>query len=358
MKRVLIAAGGTGGHIFPALVVAQQLEHAGVKIHWVGSQRAIEQRLIAPHYPLERLSIESLRGRGIKSKLLLPWRLFKSVWQCVSIIRRIKPDVVLTMGSFVSAPVGLAAWLLRYPLVVHEQNSIAGMTNQWLSKFSRKTLEAFPGSFPQSPKPILVGNPVRSHFFKLEAPQLRLHERNGPLRVLVFGGSQGASALNQSVASWLECYAQAGEVEVKHQCGESALADLQQRYDQLNVKVDVSAFIDDMAAAYAWADLVISRSGALSVAEIAAVGVASILVPFPYAVDDHQRFNARYLSDGGGAILLDETQLTPEWLADKVNYFISHRDQLVQMAVKAKSNAKESATAEVVQVLQDVATVR
>ena len=166
MKRVLIAAGGTGGHIFPALVVAQQLEHAGVKIHWVGSQRAIEQRLIAPHYPLERLSIESLRGRGIKSKLLLPWRLFKSVWQCVSIIRRIKPDVVLTMGSFVSAPVGLAAWLLRYPLVVHEQNSIAGMANQWLSRLAKTTLTAFPNAFKKNCKSIGVGNPVRSNFFQ------------------------------------------------------------------------------------------------------------------------------------------------------------------------------------------------
>ena len=360
LKKVLIAAGGTGGHIFPALVVAKQLAHSGIHIHWVGSSRDIEQRLIAPHYPLTCIKLESLRGRGWKSKLLLPWRLCRSVLSCCAVVIREKPDVVLTMGSFVSAPVGLAAWLLRRPLVVHEQNSIAGLTNQWLSTLSKKTLEAFPGSFKNVKKadPILVGNPVRSHFFQLLDPEIRLRNRTGPLKIFVFGGSQGAQSINQVVAKWLEQYAQSDQVQVKHQCGKAALLELQERYDRLEVEVDVAEFIDDMAAAYEWADLVVSRSGALSVAEIAAVGVASILVPFPYAVDDHQRYNAAFLSDSGAAIVVDEKQFTPQWLANKVNDFLVNREALITMAVKAKGSSKEHATEQVIAALADVALVR
>ncbi len=357
MKTVLICAGGTGGHIFPALEVAKTLTESGVNIHWVGSSRAIEQRLIAPHYPLECLSIESLRGRGLKSKLLLPWRLLKAIVQCCGIIHRVKPNVVLTMGSSVSAPVGVAAWLLLRPLVVHEQNSIAGMANQWLSKLAKTTLTAFPNAFKKNRQSIVVGNPVRSNFFQVMEPNERLQGRRGPLRIFVFGGSQGASALNQVVATWLEQFAVAGEIQVRHQCGQHDLLELQQRYDQLAVDVEVTPFVDNMAEAYVWADLVVSRAGALSIAEIAAVGVASILVPFPFAVDDHQRHNAAYLSESGAAIVIDEKALTAPWLAEKIAEFSASRERLLTMALQAKMRSNKEATTQVVAALQQVALV-
>jgi UDP-N-acetylglucosamine--N-acetylmuramyl-(pentapeptide) pyrophosphoryl-undecaprenol N-acetylglucosamine transferase len=294
----------------------------------------------------------ALRGKGLLRKLLLPVNLLRGFWQARKELKRIRPDVVLGLGGFITFPGGMMASLAGIPLVLHEQNSVAGLANRVLAQVADRVLTGFPGVFAGAKGVAWLGNPVRPEIATLAAPEVRYGERQGRLRILVVGGSLGAAALNESVPLALAQWPEAEQPEVVHQSGEKNLLALQGIYERAGVSGHLVPFIEDMAGAYAWADLVICRAGALTVAELAAAGVASILVPFPHAVDDHQTGNARFLSSAGAAILLPQSELSPERLAD-----LRHmtRQQLQQMAEKAHALAKPDATAAVAQVCADVA---
>jgi UDP-N-acetylglucosamine--N-acetylmuramyl-(pentapeptide) pyrophosphoryl-undecaprenol N-acetylglucosamine transferase len=360
MKTVLIAAGGTGGHIFPALAVAYQLQSKGIKIHWVGSSRHLETRLVKPHFSFTALTIESLRGRGLKSYALLPLRLTRAIGQALRVVKRCKADVVITFGSFVSGPVGLAAWLCRIPLVVHEQNAISGMTNRQLSKLAKKVLQAFPDTFTESDRVSTVGNPVRLELQQLARPELRFAQRALPLRILVLGGSQGAKAVNRVVSEWVQQYALADEVEIWHQAGLAHHENIKKDYELSDVKIKVDAFIDNMAAAYAWADLVICRAGALTVSEIMAVGVASIMIPFPFAVDDHQFKNAQILVNEEAAEVMRESALTAKALHQRISVYINQSElpvmdrAITKQAMVARELAHANSTELIVASLYEI----
>jgi len=342
---VLIMAGGTGGHVFPALAVAGELEVQDATVIWLGTQRGIEADLVpAAGITLEWVRVSGLRGKGMLAWLLAPWRLLVALFDAVRVVRRHRPRVVLGMGGFASGPGGLAAWLLGRPLVIHEQNSVAGLTNRLLAGFAREVLEAFPGSFSGRVPTRVVGNPVRADIFALAEPEQRLADRNGPLRVLVLGGSQGALALNETVAQAMALLPLDGRPQIRHQAGRATLAQAQTAYTEAGVEARVDAFIDDMAAAYGWADLVICRSGALTVAELAAAGVGSVLVPYPAAVDDHQTKNARYLSDADAAVLLPQSELNPARLAAEIQRCMGSRDLVLARARAARDLAQPAAT--------------
>jgi UDP-N-acetylglucosamine--N-acetylmuramyl-(pentapeptide) pyrophosphoryl-undecaprenol N-acetylglucosamine transferase len=288
MKRtVLIMAGGTGGHVFPALAAARVLRERGYEPVWLGTQRGLEAKLVPPqHIEIEWISVSGLRGKGIATWLAAPFKLSLAIWQSLQVMRRRRPNVVLGAGGFVSGPGGVAAWLTRRPLVIHEQNAVAGMTNRMLARLARRVLEAFPASFPPSARAERVGNPVRREISSLAAPAERFAGRSGPIRLLVIGGSQGAARLNAVVPAALATIDSASRPTVIHQAGERHLAQAQELYAKHGVQADVRAFIDDMAQAYAWADIVVCRSGALTVSELAAAGLPAIFVPFAAAVDD------------------------------------------------------------------------
>jgi UDP-N-acetylglucosamine--N-acetylmuramyl-(pentapeptide) pyrophosphoryl-undecaprenol N-acetylglucosamine transferase len=347
MKRgtVLIMAGGTGGHVFPALAAARVLRERGYEPVWLGTQRGMEARLVPQHdIPIEWVLVSGVRGKGIATLLGAPFQLSRAVWQSMKVMRRVRPSVVLGAGGFVSGPGGLAAWLSRRPLVIHEQNAIAGMTNRWLSRFARRVLEAFPHSFPPRVKAECVGNPVRREIASLAAPEHRYAERKGPLRVLVIGGSQGAARLNAVVPAAIAQIDAPMRPQVVHQAGERHIAQARDLYAKHNVQADVRAFIDDMAEMYAWADLIVCRSGALTVSEIAAAGLPAIFVPFAAAVDDHQTRNAMFLVDAHAAVLIPESDLTPVRLTDELQRLLnSGRSRLAEMASQARRLAKTDA---------------
>lgn len=338
---VLIMAGGTGGHVFPALAAARVLRERGFEPVWLGTRRGLEAKLVPPHQiPMEWVSVSGLRGKGIATWFTAPFKLAQAVRQALAVMRRRNPVVVLGAGGFVSGPGGLAAWLTRRPLVIHEQNAIAGMTNRLLAKFAQRVLEAFPKSFPGRVKADTVGNPVRREIVKIAPPEARYAERQGPLRVLIVGGSQGAARLNAVVPEALALIEPALRPQVVHQAGERHVEAARAAYARHGVQGEVSAFIDDMAAAYAAADLVICRSGALTVSEIAAAGLPAIFVPFPAAVDDHQTHNARFLVNGGAAVLIQERDLTAERLAKELQTLLSGgRSRLQLMAIAARAHA-------------------
>ena len=314
MMTVLVMAGGTGGHVFPALAVARILESRGCRVVWLGTQRGIEARLVpAAGLSIEWIHVAGLRGKGVLSWLLAPLRLVRALIESLSAIRRIQPDVVLGMGGFVAGPGGVAARLLGCPLVIHEQNAVAGYTNRVLASIAQVVAEAFSGAFAPSVGARPVGNPVRPEIAAAARPRERT---NQPPHLLVFGGSQGAAALNRVVPEALTRIPAAQRPIVIHQSGRNRVESTRSAYLANNVNAEVTEFIDDMAAAYRWADLVIARSGALTVAELAAAGVPAVLVPYPAAVDDHQTANARYLTDRSAAVLISETDLTPEALAN------------------------------------------
>jgi UDP-N-acetylglucosamine--N-acetylmuramyl-(pentapeptide) pyrophosphoryl-undecaprenol N-acetylglucosamine transferase len=344
MKRgtVLIMAGGTGGHVFPALAAARVLRERGYEPLWLGTQRGMEAKLVPQHQiPIEWITISGLRGKGVATVLLAPFKLLRAVWQSLLVMRRVRPSVVLGAGGFVSGPGGLAAWLSRRPLVIHEQNAIAGMTNRWLSRFARRVLEAFPNSFPARVKAECVGNPVRREIAALAAPEKRYADRKGALRVLVIGGSQGAARLNAVVPAAIAEIDVAMRPLVIHQAGERHIAQARELYAKYNVQADVRAFIDDMAEMYAWADLIVCRAGALTVSEIAAAGLPAIFVPFAAAVDDHQTRNAMFLVDAHAAVLIPESDLTPVRLSDELQTLLNAgRSRLADMATQARSLAK------------------
>lgn len=342
---ILIMAGGTGGHVFPALAVARELLDRGVEVIWLGTRRGIEAELVpAAGIPLECIRVTGLRGKGAMAWLAAPWRVLVALYDACRVMLRTRPRAVLGMGGFAAGPGGLMAWVFRRPLVIHEQNAIAGLTNRLLAGIAREVLEAFPGSFFGKVKTQVVGNPVRAEIAALPPPAQRLAGRTGALRLLVLGGSQGALALNENVARAVASLPAGQRPEVRHQAGQATLHRAEAAYAIVNVDARVEAFIADMAEAYGWADLVVCRAGALTIAELSAVGVASVLVPFPSAVDDHQTLNARYLADQGAAVLLPQAELSPQTLAAELQRCISDRKLLLERAERARALAWPDAT--------------
>ncbi|MFI4978968.1 MAG: undecaprenyldiphospho-muramoylpentapeptide beta-N-acetylglucosaminyltransferase [Nevskiales bacterium] len=342
-KTLLIMAGGTGGHIFPGLAVADAVKAAGWRVVWLGNPDGMEAKLVpARGYEMAELRFAALRGKGLLRKLLLPFNLLRGFWQALGRLRQIRPDVVLGMGGFVSFPGGMMSVLKGLPLVLHEQNSVAGLANRVLAMVADRIFTGFPAVLKKGE---WSGNPVRPEIAALPPPAKRLVPRvvkGGPLQLLVIGGSLGAQVLNETLPAAIALLPEGERPQVVHQAGEKHLAALQAGYERAGVRATCVAFIDDMAGAYEWADLVICRAGALTVAELAAAGVASILVPYPHAVDDHQTANARFLANAGAAILLPQNELTAEKLSllHKLD-----RGQLLQMAEKARELARADATA-------------
>lgn len=356
--RVMVMAGGTGGHVFPALAVADELAGRGVEIYWLGVPNSFESRVVPEHgYPMEWVSIKGLRGKGALRWLSVPLKLLLAMLQVLRVMRRIKPALVLGMGGFVTGPGGIVAKLLGIPLVIHEQNALPGMTNRWLARIADRVLEAFPDSFSSTvneERLEVTGNPVRSDIAAIDAPDVRLSGRSGALRLLVLGGSQGAQALNEILPAALALIPETQRPTVRHQAGRDKEASTRQRYQDAGVNAEVSAFVTDMAEAYQWADLMVCRAGALTVAELAAAGVGAILVPFPYAVDDHQTHNAGYLADAGGALLLPQAEMTPTHLAEMLKGLLGAREEVVKMAITARSLAHPMATRRVADICQEV----
>lgn len=340
-KVAMIMAGGTGGHVFPALATARVLQRRGWDVVWLGTQKGIEARLVPQAgIPVEWLSVGGLRGKGAGTLLLAPARLLLAIGQAVRAIRRHGPCVVLGAGGFASGPGGIAAWLLRRPLVVHEQNAVAGLTNRVLARFARRVLEGFPGSFGRGARAERVGNPVRPEIVAIASPERRYAGRVGPARLLVFGGSQGAARLNAVLPAAIGELPVELRPEVLHQTGRHHCEETRQAYRSRGVDADVRPFIDDMASAYGWADLAVCRSGALTITELAAAGLPAVLVPFPAAVDDHQTRNAEYAVRTGAARLLPESGLTPNSLAAVLRELLAAgRPRLEQMARAARAGA-------------------
>lgn len=357
MTRVLIMAGGTGGHVFPALAVAEELRSRSVDIEWIGTERGIESRLVpAAVFKLNLIPIKGLRGNGLLGWLVAPFRILRAVLESRKVIKRFQPDVVIGLGGFASGPGGLAAWLSGKPLLIHEQNAIAGLTNRLLAKIAKQVLQGFENSFSQSAKTKWVGNPVRTQIENLPEPQDRYSARTlSPFKLLVLGGSLGAKSLNQVVPQALALLKTEHQVEVIHQCGEKHLADCQQAYQQAGVTGTVTQFIEDMAEAYAEADLVICRAGALTVAEVAAAGVAAIFVPYPFAVDDHQTHNAQALKEAGAAMLIQDSLLNADGLAATLKSLLENRQQLENMAIQARSLAKPGTAAQIADICLEFA---
>jgi UDP-N-acetylglucosamine--N-acetylmuramyl-(pentapeptide) pyrophosphoryl-undecaprenol N-acetylglucosamine transferase len=336
-RVALIMAGGTGGHIFPGLAVAAELRAAGWEVVWMGARGGMEERLVPPHgYRTAWIRARAARGKGLLQKLLLPANLLLSFWESLRQIRRIRPDVVLGLGGYVAFPGGMMASLTGRPLALHEQNAIAGLTNKVLSGISDKVMQAFPETLKGAE---WTGNPVRADIASLELPEKRFRDRSGPLRILVVGGSLGAQALNDVLPKAIAFLGD--KPRVVHQAGEKHLETLRANYNAAGVQGELVAFIDDMASRYAEADLVICRAGAVTVSELAAGGMASVLVPFPHAVDDHQTANAKFLSDRGAAILIQQRDLTAEKLASLIVSL--DRPKLLDMARKARSLGKPDA---------------
>jgi UDP-N-acetylglucosamine--N-acetylmuramyl-(pentapeptide) pyrophosphoryl-undecaprenol N-acetylglucosamine transferase len=347
-RPVLIMAGGTGGHVFPALALARLLRARSREVIWLGTRRGLEARVVpAEDIPMEWLTVGGLRGKGLATMLVAPWQLLRALWQALSIMRRLRPAVVVGMGGFVTGPGGVAAWLCRRPLLIHEQNAIAGYSNRCLAPLAREVLTAFPSAFARLRKARLIGNPVRSDIAALPVPAQRFAGRDGAIRLLVVGGSLGAMRLNQNVPGALELMARetAARFEVRHQTGEKHLDATRAAYAASGVAADVSAFINDMAAALGWADLVICRAGALTIAELAAAGVGAVLVPYPHAVDDHQTHNAAFLVDAGAARLLADASVTPHALARELRELCANRAVLLAMAEAARRVASPDAAA-------------
>ena len=348
-RPILIMAGGTGGHVFPALALARLLRARSYEVIWLGTRRGLEARVVpAEQIPIEWLSVGGLRGKSLATLIAAPFRLVLALAQALRVMWRHRPIVVVGLGGFVTGPGGVAAWLTRRPLLIHEQNAVAGFTNRLLSRIAREVLEAFPGSFGRGVHARLIGNPVRQDISAIDPPAERFAARGGPIRILVIGGSQGATRLNAVVPFALARLRQTATtgippIDVRHQAGERWIEAGRQSYASAGVRADVRPFIEDMAEAYSWADLVICRSGALTVSELAAAGVGAILVPFPAAVDDHQTQNAQYLVGEGAAVLIADRELTAERLAGELQRLCAGRGKLLAMAERARLLARPRA---------------
>ncbi len=348
-QGVLIMAGGTGGHIFPGLAVADVLRQRHIPVRWLGAEGGMETSTVPKAgIELDLVAITGLRGKGLIRWLRMPLMLLKAVWQARRHLEANRPGCAVSFGGYVAAPGGIAAWTKGIPLVVHEQNRVPGMTNKLLARFSRKILQGFPGTFPIEAEAVDSGNPVRREVAALMEPQIRLAGRSGPIRVLITGGSQGARVLNQVVPPALKLLPSEIAIEIRHQAGAKRVDEAQTAYQEAGVDADIQPFINDMAEAYGWADLVICRSGALTVAELAAAGVASVLVPFALAVDDHQTRNAEYLSFANAAVILPQATLDAQTLATVLEPLLSDRQQLLSMAISARQQALPNAAEKVV----------
>ena len=350
-KVALVMAGGTGGHIFPGLAVAHALREQGWRVHWLGAPGSMEERLVPPQgFPLETIDFSGVRGKGLLTLALLPLRLLKAFAQALSVVRRVKPDVVIGLGGYISFPGGMMAVLAGKPLILHEQNSVAGMANKVLASVADKVFAAFPNALPKAQ---WVGNPLRQAFLQQPEPAERFAGRSGPLKVLVVGGSLGAKALNDIVPQAVALLPAEARPQVVHQSGAKQIDALRANYAAVGVQAELTPFIEDTAQAFADADLVICRAGASTVTELAAVGVAAIYVPFPHAVDDHQTTNAHFMVDAGGGWLMPQPALNAQKLAEMLQNM--QRSTLLNVALKAKTMQKIHATREVVAACEELA---
>ncbi len=349
-RCALVMAGGTGGHIFPGLAVAEALRERAWRVHWLGAPGSMESRLVPPRgIPLETIDFSGVRGKGALTLALLPLKLLRAFWQSIQVVRRVKPDVVIGLGGYISFPAGMMSVLLGKPLVLHEQNSVAGMANKVLAGVADRVFTAFPNVLK---KGRWVGNPLRTAFLEQPGPVERMGSRSGSLRLLVVGGSLGAKALNDTVPKALALLPASARPVVLHQSGEKQIDALRASYAAAGVQAELTPFIENTAQAFAEADLIVCRAGASTVTEIAAIGCAAVFVPFPAAVDDHQTTNAEFLVKKGGGWLVQQGDLTPEWLAHLLQ--VVERGELIQRALAAKSLQKTSATAEVVAACEEL----
>lgn len=349
----LVMAGGTGGHIFPGLAVAEALRERGWRVHWLGSPGSMESRLVPPRgFTLETIDFGGVRGKGLKTLVLLPLRLLRAFWQALQVVRRVRPDVLVGLGGYITFPGGMMGSLLGKPLVLHEQNSVPGMANKVLAGVADRVFTAFPQVLKGAE---WVGNPLRAGFLSQPAPAERFAGRSGPLRLLVVGGSLGAKALNDTVPQALALIPESVRPTVRHQSGEKQIDALRASYAAAGVQAELTPFIEDTAQAYADADLVVCRAGASTVTEIAAVGAAALFVPFPHAVDDHQTTNAGFLVDAGAAWLAQQSELSPQRLAERLQAV--QREQLMEMATRAKQMEKTEAVGAVVAACEQLAKV-
>lgn len=372
-QAVLIMAGGTGGHIFPGLAVADSLRQRGVEVRWLGARGGMEcERVPSWDIPLDTVDISALRGKGAGRWLLLPWRLLRAVWQAFGHLGACRPACAVSFGGYAAGPGGLAARLRGIPLLVHEQNRVPGLTNRVLARFASRVLQAFPGTWNERLRPVTCGNPVRREVAALEPPETRLAGRTGPVRLLVTGGSQGARSLNRLLPEALRQLPAGLQLEIRHQCGRDRADETRAGYREAGIemgtscggplagdraqarshgqsansatgasgrRVEVSEFIEDMATAYGWADVVVCRAGALTVSEVAAAGLAALFIPFPHAVDDHQARNAEYLVERGAAVLLTEPGLDARTLGRALNELLSDRRRQLEMALRSRASA-------------------
>jgi UDP-N-acetylglucosamine--N-acetylmuramyl-(pentapeptide) pyrophosphoryl-undecaprenol N-acetylglucosamine transferase len=330
---VLIMAGGTGGHVFPALAVAKVLRDRGVAVVWLGVPASMESRLVpANGFPIEWVKVKGIRGKGLRTWLMAPVSILHAVVQAVTVLRRVRPRAVLGAGGYVSGPGGIAAWILGIPLLIHEQNAVPGLTNRWLARLAAVVLQAFPGSFKPGVKARTVGNPVRADIAALPEPAQRFAGRSGRARLLVFGGSQGAQRLNAMLPLALARLSPEHRPQVRHQAGARGIDAAQAAYLDAAVEAEVMPFIDDMAAAYAWADLAVCRAGAMTIAELQAAGLGALLVPLPIATDDHQTKNAEAMVAAGAARVMQERDMTAEALGERIAELTADRDRMLKMA--------------------------
>ena len=353
MSTLLVMAGGTGGHVFPALAVAENLRERGVEVVWLGTRTGLEAKAIpAAGFDIEWINIRGARGKGVLGWLRTPVLLLVAAIQTIAVVLRRRPRAFLGMGGFVAGPGGVVAWLLRRPLLIHEANALAGMTNQFLARVATRVMTGFPGTFAKSVHEQFVGNPVRPDIAALLPPEQRLSGRSGPLRVLIVGGSQGARTLNEEVPAIIRSLSADQSFDVWHQTGSQQQVDVSEVYQRYSIKARVDAFIEDMSQAYAWADLVLCRAGAMTVSEVSAAGVTAVFVPFPYAVGDHQTANAEYLAQHEAGYLVAEDRLAQD-LPSLLAHCCTHRSRLICVAQKARSLAKPNATEDVADICME-----
>ena len=340
-KPIVIMAGGTGGHVYPALAVALMLRSKSKDIVWLGTHHGLEARVVSDvGIDIKKISVRGLRKKGLMALIFAPLRLIWALLQSIAVMIRYQPSLVIGMGGFVSGPGGIAAWLTRKPLFIHEQNAVAGITNRMLAPFAHVVLEAFPNTFNSKYNAKTVGNPVRKDITSLPFPKDRYSARKGRMRLLILGGSQGALTLNIKIPAAVALIDLEQRPIIHHQCGEKTIREARKAYKSYNIEGELSTYIEDMASAYAWADLVICRAGALTVAELCAVGVPAIFIPYPSAVDDHQTKNAKLMTDAGAAITIQENDLTPDLLSNLLLEWLQSRPFLIEKAIKARSLAQ------------------
>jgi len=355
-KTIVIMAGGTGGHVFPALATARALQLMDIDVHWIGTRKGIEAEIIpAANIPISFIDVSGLRGNGLARLIGAPYQLTKALFQAVRCIRQVDPQGVLGMGGFVTGPAGLAAWLLRKPLIIHEQNAVAGLTNKLLARVSKRVLAAFPDAFGSAVGEVVItGNPIRDDISGISEPSERLSQREGAVRLLILGGSLGALTLNQLVPEAIGYLDSSERPEIIHQAGKRSYDTAKQYYEKYSVTAEVKPFIDNMAQAYEWADLVICRAGALTVSEVSAAGVGAVFIPYPHAVDDHQTKNAEYLEKAGAAVIVQQDKIDGSGLMKLLKTLMSDRAGLKEMASIARSLSKPKATDSVVRNIMEV----